>query len=263
MNHTIKVRHLLSKEAIQNIEQMQASVQRMVNSDGFRNMLKVAESFEKIAKINIATFYSSPSFQNLQNTIEIMGKNRSRILAAFTQIQAPQLTQPQNPWIPSQIEPGQKPSKTKELVPKSEFVLLEYQIEMKDKRIQELESKNIFLIEENTQLKEKNEKHRRARVKGATTKHQAKTLIKEKIVYPLYLDPKFGKNPHHISKAIYEKIENLMISSEDEKKEFSEKHDIDFQYIKLAERLHGEDDFPVWNTFYTWCKKFKTASPNI
>jgi len=248
MNHTIKVRHLFSKEMIQSIEQMQASVQRMVNSSGFKSMLKTAASFEKIYAINMATISSSHTFQNFQNTIEILGKNKNRLLASFIQEQAPKLSQNQSTWMPVKVSNNQKPIIKTELIPKSEYVLLEYQIKIKDQEIQQLKQENILLLESH-------KAHKHNRSKGGQNRHRKTTEIKQHIVKPMFLNKEKIKG--HSVKQRAEKI-NCELSqvptlSENELELFSTNYELNLLTLNHASD-YFEDDRQ--EQIYKWCLAF-------
>lgn len=102
--------------------------------------------------------------------------------------------------------------------------------------------------------------YRNEKRRAAKAGHKNTDLIKEKIVAPLYLVPKFGKNPHQISKNIYEKLTELMNASDDERHKFSNEYSIDCEYMEDAFELYKKEKFPVWNTFYTWCKELNVKA---
>lgn len=248
MKQTINISHFISKETLSNIKLAHESVNRMIRSDSFKSIIETASQIDKILTVNIASFCSSEGFRNLQSNIEIIGRNRNRILSAFTQANH-KLIGRQDQKIQIEDQNSSSLSIQGRNFKEDDFVRLDYQLTITKEENKSLKYKLTTLQKENKILLEYKNKYITEKRNGGGNSHQQNHDIKElvKKLCKKEMESKKYPSANQLCKEISKQIE-------------TDHKDLLLNFIPYQK--HSEDGGGWTNgTFYNWCnanyKKFK------
>ena len=248
MKKTINISHFISKETLSNIKLAQDSVNKMIQSDSFKGMIEKASRIDRVLKINIASFYRSREFKKLQNTVEILGENRNKILSAISTINYQSLDY-QNHKI--QIEDQNTSSLTTQnkKFKEEDFIRLDYQLTLFKDENKNLKYEVKALKDENKALLGVKNRYISEKKKGGSNSYKQNHPLK-KTVHDLCKKELKRKNypsANQLCNKISKQIEN-------------NHKDLLLEFTPYQTYLN-DGGFWTKGTFYNWCnanyKEFK------
>jgi len=240
-----RVKNSNLSNALLGLDKLKKDVNKIVNSKDFQSILKSVDQINQVAHINIATITKSPFIKDLQHNIELLDKNKERILSAFTTTISPLIENNHKIEQKMQFIENNKSiyNSNNNQLENKEFINFDYQLTIIQKENNNLKTKIEFLEEENKKLLLENNRFIESRSIGGKNSYQNYKPLKNKVeeLYKLELGNKKYSSANQLSKVIARIILN----------KYSDLLD-NFQPYQNFLR-EGED----WQkpTFYGWCNK--------